>query len=87
MLGNKALSKAVLKVTEEGAKQFKLVADEIGKLSNITGQAWCLTSAKLFDKVRKISFGQGFIGGVAFTGIVSAVRKRKKKDETKTNEE
>ena len=87
MFGNKVLAKATMKVTEEGVKQFNLVTEEISKLAKITGQYWCLTEAKLFDKVRKISFGQGFICGTALTGIVVAARKRKKTEETKTDEE
>ena len=86
MLGNKVLAKATMKVTEEGVKQFKVVADEMTKLSKISGQMWCLTEAKLFDKVRKISFGQGFVTGAAFTGIAAAVRKHKK-NKTKTDGE
>lgn len=87
MFGNKALAKATMKVTEEGMKQFNLVTEEISKLANITGRYWCLTEAKLFDKVRKISFGQGFICGTALTGIVAAKRNKKKTEETKPNEE
>lgn len=87
MFGNKVLEKAAMKVTEEGAKQFSLVAEEISKLSNITGKYWCLTEAKLFDKVRKISFGQGFICGGIFTSIVAAKKNQKKTKETNTDEE
>ena len=80
MFGNRVLSKGVLKTTEEGVKQFKLLTEELTKLSKISGKAWCLTEAKLFDKVRRISFGQGAVFGAAATGIITAIRKRKKKD-------
>ena len=84
MLGNKVLAKATMKATEEVSKQFGVITEELNKLANITGKNWCLTEAKLFNKVRKISFGQGFICGTAITGIVIA--KRKQKDEPKTYE-
>jgi hypothetical protein len=87
MLGNKVLAKTAMKVTEEGAKQFAIVTEEVTKLANVTGRYWCLTEAKLFDKVRKISFGQGFICGGVVTGIVAAKHNKKKTEETKPDEE
>ena len=87
MLGNRMLSKAIIKTSEEGAKQHELVRNEIGKLCELTHQGWDLVSSELFDKVRKISFGEGFVCGTAFTGLVAAAHKLIKKHKPETNEE
>ena len=86
MLGNRMLSKAVIKVSEEGAKQHDLVRKEIDTLCKLTNQGWDLVTSKMFDKARKISFGQGFVAGTALTGLVAAARKNMKKDKPKTDD-
>lgn len=86
MFGNKMLSKAVVKVSEEGAKQHALVRTEIDTLCKLTNQGWDLVASKMFDKARKISFGQGFVAGTALTGLVAAVNKIVKKDKPKTTD-
>ena len=86
MLGNRMLSKAIIKVSEEGAKQHELVRNEIDKLCQLTNQGWDLVSSKMFDKARKISFGQGFVTGTALTGLVTAAHKIVKKDKPKTDD-
>ena len=87
MFGNRTLSKAIVKVSEEGAKQHQVVAAEIDKLCEITAQRWDLVSGVVFDKVRKISFGEGFICGTAFTGLAAAAHKIVKKRKEETDEE
>lgn len=88
MLGNRMLNKAIVKVSEEGAKQqHELVCNEIDKLCELTNHRWDLISGTLFDKVRKVSFGQGFVAGMALTGLVTAGCKIVKKRKPKTDEE
>lgn len=87
MLGNRMLNKAIIKVSEEGAKQHELVRNEIDKLCELTNESWDLVSTKVFDKARKISFGQGMVCGGALTGLVAAGRKFVKKQKPKTDEE
>lgn len=86
MFGNKMLSKAVVKVSEEGAKQHELVRNEIDKLCQLTNQGWDLVCSKTFDKARKISFGQGFVVGTALTGLAATASKLLKKDKPKTKD-
>ena len=86
MLGNKLLNKTTVKVSEEALKQQKLVIEEIGKLADLTNRGWDLVASELFDKVRKISFGEGFICGTAFAGLTVAASKVVKKRKSKTDE-
>lgn len=86
MFGNRMLSKAVIKVSEEGAKQHKLVKYEMDKLCQLTNQSWDLVTSKTFDKARKISFGQGMIAGMALTGFAVTVHNKIKKNKPKTDE-
>lgn len=86
MFGNRMLSKAIVKVSEEGAKQHELVKNEIDKLCQLTNQGWDLVTSKMFDRARKISFGQGVIAGTALTGFVVTMRNKIKKDKPKTDD-
>ena len=86
MFGNKMLSKAIIKVSEEGAKQHEVVKNELDKLCQLTNQGWDLVSSKMFDKARKISFGQGMLAGAGITGLVAAARNKLKKDKPKTDD-
>jgi hypothetical protein len=83
MLGNKYLKDVMMKTTKEGYDQYNVVANEIDKLADITNMGWDLTASEVFDKVRKISFGQGALIGAAVVGGAVAVKeiisKRKKK--------
>lgn len=74
MLGNKYLKNVTCKVTEEGHAQYTIVAEEIDKLAKITDMGWDLTASKVFDKVRRISFGQGALIGAAVVGSVVAIK-------------
>lgn len=95
MFGDHTLSKAMIKVSEEGAKQHELVNQEIGKLAEITGRSWDLVESDLFDKVRRISylegagvFAAGFIGTYAVFCYIEdrKMKKRAKLMEPKSKE-
>ena len=87
MFGNRMLSKVTIKASEEGVKQHKIVVEELGKLAELTNQGWDLVSSELFDKARKISFGEGVICGTALTGVVVAAHEIVKKRKSKTDKE
>lgn len=74
MLGNKYLKDVMVNVTEEGSEQYHVVANEIDKLCMVTQMGWSLTANHVFDKVRKISFGQGALIGAAAVGSAVAVK-------------
>ena len=74
MLGNKYLKNAMVQITEEGSDQYRIVADEVDKLAKITEMRWDVTAGHVFDKARKISFGQGAVVGAAVVGSVIAVK-------------
>ena len=59
MFGNRTLNKSTIKVNAEGLEQYKIVASELDKLATLTQESWDLTSTKLFNKVRVISFLEG----------------------------
>lgn len=83
MFGERALNKAIIKVTKESAEQYDLVAREIGKLKDVTGIGWDLISSDLLDKVRRISFVEGGVvvaaGVVTGAAVSKAIEKRKQK--------
>ena len=81
MLGQRALDKAVITLTEEGVKQYDIVTEEIKKLADITEMGWDLTSSRLLDKVRLICyyegaamFAIGFFGSAALFGTLKLAK-------------
>lgn len=86
MLGNKYLKNVMVNVTEEGSEQYNVVANEIDKLCTITKTSWSLTASHVFDKARKISFGQGALIGAAVVGGAVAVKEIVSKHKKKKSE-
>ena len=86
MLGNKYLKDVMMKTTKEGYDQYNVVANEIDKLADITNMGWDLTASEVFDKVRKISFGQGALIGAAVVGGAVAVKEIISKHKKKKSE-
>jgi hypothetical protein len=86
MLGNRTLTKTTLSVSQEAYDQLKVVQKEIDTYCKLTNTGWDLTQGELFDKVRKICFGEGvvvggiIIGVTALVGNAIAKRKSRKKD-------
>ena len=96
MFGDRTLRKAIIKVTEEGAKQHEIVNQEAKKLAEITGTGWDVIQSDLFDDVRKKCFLEGagvfaigFVGSYALLDYLEKrhAKKRLKDAEQKFKEE
>lgn len=91
MFGNRTLSRSIIKVSEEGAKQHEFVNQEIKKLAEITGTGWDLTQSDLFDKVRKKCFLEGAgvfaVGFVGSYAVLDWLEKRRMKKKLKNEEQ
>lgn len=74
MLGNKYLKNAMVNLTKEGSDQYHVAANELDKLCQVTEMRWDMIAGHVFDKARKISFGQGALIGAAVVGGAVAVK-------------
>lgn len=83
MLGNRILKKTSLGVTKEAYDQLQVVQKEIDTYCELTHTGWDLTQSELFDKVRKVCFGEGVVIGGVVVGLSvlvgNAITKRKSK--------
>ena len=75
MFGQKMLDSARISISDDAHAQYVVVSEEIKKLCELTHMGWDLTGSDLFNAVRKVSFTEGVICGVALTGVVIAARK------------
>lgn len=86
MLGQRLLDNARISISEDAQSQYVVVQEEVQKLCNLTHMGWHLTGADLFNAVRKVSFAEGIVCGVALTGAVLMVRKFRKLKNTLSEE-
>ena len=80
------LDNAKISISNDAHNQYMVVNDEIKKLCELTHMSWDLTGSDLFNAVRKVSFVEGAICGVALMGVIVAIRKYKKLKTTSSEE-